>query len=137
MSAPIGFFIGISNGYQGIDAIHVELTQELSLDRFHALVAFLNANTQQLVFDINEGKKGTSAYNRVDQKQHELSALLPTENVMLDANFQEYGVDTEYDNLGIPTPIDHPTLVVNFFNPTHTRIIYPDQFETDLYDYLV
>jgi hypothetical protein len=137
MSRPIGFFIGISNGYEGIDAIHVELTQELSRERCHALIAFLITNTQQLVLDINAGKTGTDAYSRVDQKQHELSALLPTENVMLDANFQYYGVDTEYDNIGIPTPIDHPTLVVNFFNPIHTRTIYPDQFETDLYDYLV
>jgi hypothetical protein len=69
-------------------------------------------------------------------KQQELATLLPTEIVMLDSNFQEYGVDVEYNKV-IPKILDHPTLVVNFFNPTHTRMIYPDQFETELYEYLV
>ena len=137
MSTPIEFFIGISDGYCGIDAIHVKLAQQLSRDTFEALVDFLNANTKQLVLDINAGKKGTDAYNDVALKQHELAALLPTETVLLDGNFREYGVDVDYDNVGIPTPLDTPMLVVNFFNPTHTRIIYPDQFKTDLYDYLV
>jgi hypothetical protein len=57
MSAPFGFFIGVSNGYEGIDAIHVQLTQELPRDRCHALVDFLNVNAQQLVLDINAGKR--------------------------------------------------------------------------------
>ena len=137
MSAPIEFFIGISDGYCGIDAIHVKLTQELPHDTIQALIDFLNTNTKQFVSDINAGKKGTDAYNRVALKRHELAALLQTEIVLLDGNFREYGVDVDYDNVGIPTPLENPTLVVNFFNRTHTRIIYPDQFKTDLYNYLV
>ena len=137
MSAQIGFFIGISNGYEGMDSIHVQLTQELSLDTCHALIAFLNTNADQLVLDINAGKTGTDAYSRVVMKQQELATLLPTAIVLLDSNFQEYGVDVDDDTLGIHTPIDNPILVITFFNPIHTRTIYPEQFETDLYDYLV
>jgi hypothetical protein len=138
MSRPIGFFIGISDGYNGIEAIHVELTKELPRDTCHALVGFLNANTEQLVSDINAGKTGSVEYNRVAMKVYELAALLPTERVLLDANFQKYGVDVDYDDLGIPTPLEHPTLVVIFYNKntSNVRIIYPDQFNTDLYDYL-
>ncbi len=137
MSNAIEFFIGISNGYETIDTIRVRLTQELPRDGVSALVDFLNANTTQLVEDINAGEKGSDAYTRVAQKQLELAALFPSDIVVLDRNYQEYGVDVHNENLGIPTPLDAPKLVVTFFTPLHTRTIYPNQFETDLYDYVV
>lgn len=139
MFTPIEFFIGITDGQsqKGIEAIHVKLSHELSLDKFQAFFDFLNTNSEQFVLDINAGKIGTDAFNRVALKVHELADILSTAEVIMDANFQHYGVDVDYDDVGIPMPIENPALIVNFFNNnTHSRI-YSDQFYTVLYDYLV
>ena len=139
MSTPLEFFIGISDGYSGIGVIYVKLAKKLTLDTFEALVYCLDTNSEQFISDINAGKKGTSAFNRVAMKQHELEALLPEEQVLLCEDFRSNGVYVEYDDEGIPIPIENATLAVFFINNTNdnTRIVYPDQFKTKLYDYLV
>ena len=116
MFTPIEFFIGITDGQEGIEAIHVKLSHELSLDKFQAFFDFLNTNSEQFVLDINAGKIGTDAFNRVALKVQELADILSTAEVIMDANFQHYGVDVDYDNVGIPMPIENPALIVNFFN---------------------
>jgi hypothetical protein len=136
MSTAIHFFIGISDGQRGIEAIHVKLCQQLTLDRFRALVDFLNTDTPQFVSDINAGKIGTTAFERVALKVQELAAILPTAEVIMDENFLHYGVDVDYYDVGIPMPIENPVLVVNIFDNIHTRI-YSDDFDTVLFYYLV
>ena len=136
MFEPIEFFIGITDGQNSIEAIHVKLDHELPLGHFHDMMTLLNTDTAQFISDINASKLGSDAFNRVIEKVQHLSTILTTAEVLIDANFVNYGVDVDYEDVGIPFPYEKPVLVINFFGNNHKRI-YSDDFNTVLYDLLV
>ena len=136
MIEPIDFFVGITDGQTSIEAIHVKLEHKMPFRHFYDMMTFLNTDTAQFVSDINASKLGSDAFNRVLRKVQHLSTILTTAEVLIDANFENYGVDVDYEDVGIPVPYENPVLFVNFFGNIHKKI-YSDDFNTVLYDLLV
>ena len=136
MIEPIDFFVGITDGQTSIEAIHIKLEHKMPFRHFNDMMTFLNTDTAEFVSDINSSKLGSDAFNRVIEKVQHLSTILTTAEVLIDANFENYGVDVDYEDVGIPVPYENPVLVVNFFGNNHKRI-YSDDFNTVLYDLLV
>jgi hypothetical protein len=135
MFSPVEFFIGITDGQKNIDAIHVKLDHSMSLADFQDLISFLNTDTSELISDINASQLGSPAFSRIQLKIDELANRLSA-NVVMDLNLENYGVDVDYQDIGIPVPLENPVLVIDLFRNHHTRI-YSDEFESVLYDYLV
>ncbi len=136
MFEPIEFFIGITDGQKNIEAIHVKLNHELPLGHFLDMMTLLNTDTAQFISDINASKLGSDAFNRVIKKVQDLGSILTTAEVLIDMNFEYYGVDVDYQDLGITVPIENPALFINFFGNNQKRI-YSDEFHTVLYDLLI
>jgi hypothetical protein len=135
MFSPVEFFIGITDGEKNIDAIHVKLDHSMSLADFQDLISFLNTDTTELISDINSSQLGSPAFSRIKLRIDELANRLSA-NVVMDLNLENYGVDVDYQDIGIPVPLENPVLVIDLFRNHHTRI-YSDEFESVLYDYLV
>jgi hypothetical protein len=135
MFSPVEFFIGITDGQKNIDAIHVKLDHSMSLADFQDLISFLNTDTTELISDINSSQLGSPAFFRIKLRIDELANRLSA-NVVMDLNLENYGVDVDYQDIGIPVPLENPVLVIDLFRNHHTRI-YSDEFESVLYDYLV
>ena len=135
MIAPIEFFIGITDGEKSIQAIHIKLDHSMSVAQFKDLTYFLKTYTALLVSDINASKFGSPSFNRIKIKIQELADMLTTE-VVMDLNLEQYVVDVDYEEIGIPVPLENPVLVIDFFQNNHKRI-YSDEFNTVLYDSLI
>ena len=135
MFSPVEFFIGITDGEKNIDAIHVKLDHSMSLADFQDLISFLTTDTTELISDINASQLGSPAFSRIQLKIDELANRLSA-NVVMDLNLENYGVDVDYQDIGIPVPLENPVLVIDLFRNHHMRI-YSDAFESVLYDYLV
>jgi hypothetical protein len=135
MFAPVEFFIGITDGDKNIEAIHVKVEHSMSLSQFKYLISFLNTNTDHLISDINASQLGSQAFHRLKLKIDELADKF-TAKVVMDLNLENYGIDVNEQDIGIPGPLENPVLVIDLFRNHHTRI-YSDEFESVLYDYLV
>jgi len=72
---------------------------------------------------------------RVAQKIQDLASALPNAIVEIDLNLAHYGMDIDYDDMGIPMPFEDPSLV-NVYGEEHTRV-YDNDFHTVLYNCLV
>lgn len=138
----VEFFIsitGFTNQSYNIDAISVKMgINRLTYETFLNLLESVQG---QLVYDINWGEVGSPAYNNVALKVQELAAILPNADVTMDTNFEYYGVDVNYENLGIPIPIEEPILIINVVHAVggvyKYDTILSNDFKTLLCDLLV
>ena len=138
----VEFFIsitGLANRSYNIDAISVKMgINRLTYEMFLNLLESVQG---QLVYDINWGEVGSHAYNNVALKVQELALVLPNAVVTMDANFEYYGVDVNYENLGIPIPIEEPILIINVVHSVDGVFKYDtilqNDFKTLLCDLLV
>jgi hypothetical protein len=125
------------SGTAQIGAITVKLDHDkLTSTEFQHLLTFLRTDPEQFVADINSCGLGTPSFNRVAQKVQDLKSALPNAIVEMDLNLAHYGVDIDYDDVGIAMPFEEPELVVNVYGEEHTRV-YENDFHTVLFNCLV
>ena len=139
MANPMEFHIAIfadHPGYNEIGAITVKIGEKLTPEEFRLLLAFLQTDTEQFVYDVNWCGLGTPSYDRVAQKAQDLANILPNAQVEMDLNLAHYGINIDYEYKNCPYPLTEPVLVVNVYGNEHKRV-HTEHFHTVLYDTLV
>lgn len=137
--ASIHFLIGIID--TSVDshtitstAISVVMPNKMTHDEFTQMMKLFEDDAQdQFIHDVQMGEHDTPEFDRIVFKIQALSAILPDAEINMDRNFAHYGANVSYYEF------DSPTLIfqVGEYKKVLTNLIYPNNFQTDLYTLLV